>query len=85
MSSGNIHCLKIWPEFFKAVVAGDKTFEIRKNDRRFRVGDVLVLEEFDPKKCDYTGEKSRAKITYVLEGGQFGLKSGFVCMGIKRI
>lgn len=30
-----IHELKILPEYFEAVVSGDKRFEIRKNDRNY--------------------------------------------------
>ncbi|HBD0694848.1 TPA: DUF3850 domain-containing protein, partial [Enterococcus faecalis] len=40
-----IHTLKIETEFFKAVKERRKTFEIRKNDRNFQVGDILILEE----------------------------------------
>lgn len=44
------HELKIWPEYFNAVRRGDKTFEIRKDDRapRFEVGDFVLLKEWDP-------------------------------------
>ncbi|MCX7610250.1 MAG: DUF3850 domain-containing protein [Ignavibacterium sp.] len=38
-----VHKLKIYPEFFKEVCSGKKTFEIRKNDRGFQVGDILLL------------------------------------------
>lgn len=44
------HKLKIWPRMFEAVQRGDKTFEIRKNDRDYQTGDTLVLEEWDPAK-----------------------------------
>ena len=37
-----IHTLKIETEFFKAVKERRKTFEIRKNDRNFQVGDILI-------------------------------------------
>ena len=39
-----IHELKIYPEYFKAVISGEKTFEIRKNDRPFatREGDEQI-------------------------------------------
>ena len=40
------HELKIWPEYFDPVEAGLKTFEIRKNDRGFAMGDRLLLREF---------------------------------------
>lgn len=42
------HELKTWPEFFGPILKGEKTFEIRANDRKFNVGDVLILREFRP-------------------------------------
>lgn len=44
------HELKTLPVYFDAVARGDKTFEVRKNDRDFQTGDTLVLREFDPAK-----------------------------------
>lgn len=43
------HELKIWPQFYQAVVDGKKTFEVRENDRGFQAGDTVSLMEFDPK------------------------------------
>lgn len=40
-----IHELKILPEYYKAQVEGKKNFEIRKNDRDYKLGDKLVLQE----------------------------------------
>lgn len=78
------HELKIWPEYFKAVKNGTKTFELRKNDRDFKVGDILVLKEWKPGLIDstgpeeivieeqgYTGRKIEKKISFILNGGQF--------------
>ena len=42
------HHLKTWPAEFSAVISGQKKFELRRNDRDFQVGDVLVLKEFVP-------------------------------------
>ena len=43
-----VHALKIYPEYYEAVKSGKKPFEVRKNDRDFKVGDILALNEFDP-------------------------------------
>lgn len=42
------HELKCWPESFEAIATGVKTFEIRKDDRGYRVGDYLLLREWKP-------------------------------------
>ena len=42
-----IHELKIQSEYFVAVNNKTKTFEIRKNDRDFKVGDKILLREID--------------------------------------
>jgi hypothetical protein len=78
-----VHVLKIWPEHYVEVVAGRKTFEIRKDDRGgFHVGDVLFLHEWDPTTEKYTGRRYGCVATYVLSGGQFGLAEGYVAMAI---
>lgn len=40
-----IHNLKIKSEHLEAIISGVKTFEIRKNDRNFKVGDRVTLIE----------------------------------------
>ena len=40
------HNLKTWPQPFRAVLAGNKHHEVRRSDRDFEVGDVLVLQEW---------------------------------------
>lgn len=78
-----IHELKIHPEYFKAVVLGDKTFEIRKNDRNYSVGDLLVLKEYST-ESGYTGKYTIVKTTYVLTDPEF-VKEGFAVLGIASI
>ncbi len=85
------HQLKTWPEYFAAVYAGDKTFEVRKDDRSFAVGDCLQLIEWDPTVRDRltgmpsgeTGRVLRAVITYKMPGGRFGLRRDMCVLGFK--
>lgn len=84
-----IHVLNILPEFFDAIVDGTKTFEVRRNDRDFRVGDTLVLRRYDPMTREQFRDESgcipRAQrlVTYILEGDSFGIDTGYVVMGLK--
>ncbi|CCL67020.1 TPA: DUF3850 domain-containing protein [Clostridioides difficile] len=75
-----IHELKILPQYFKEVVNGNKNFEVRKNDRGFKKGDLLVLQEFDGEK--YTGLETRKEITYLLDNSNY-LQDGYVVLGMK--
>jgi hypothetical protein len=75
------HNLKTCPEFFDAVLKGDKTFEVRLNDRGFRVGDNLVLKEWLPNTKQYTGRQTKRSITYILSG--LGLQPNWIVMAIK--
>jgi hypothetical protein len=45
-----IHDLKSWPLPFMHVRSGAKRFEVRKNDRDYQQGDLVVLREFVPTK-----------------------------------
>ena len=78
-----IHELKTWKEYFQEVFLGRKTFEVRKNDRDFQKGDTLILEEWDNKKQEYTGRRMVMNVSYILQGGQFGIEEGFVVMSIQ--
>ena len=77
-----VHDLKTWPEYYAAVRDGMKPFEVRKNDRDFRVNDLLRLWEFDPKLAIHTGSYVMRRVTYVLDGGQFGVEPGYVVLGL---
>ena len=75
------HTLKIFPDFWDAVTRGDKTFEVRRDDRGFSVGDMLELIRM--------GEPTAARrrltyaITYILPGGQYGIEPGYVVLGLR--
>ena len=76
-----IHALKIDPEYYEAIQNGKKRFEIRRNDRNFRVGDYLALNELDDTRTKYTGRSLIVKVTYMLSNENY-LQPGFVAMGI---
>jgi len=72
-----IHELKIKPEYFAAVVSGDKTFEIRNNaDRNFQVGDTLLLWGWDG---GFTGQTVERVVSYITD---FEQKPGYVVLGL---
>lgn len=76
------HDLKILPEFYQAVKNGEKTFEVRKNDRDFKKYDVIILREWDGEK--YTGRWLERSIGYILPGGAYGIEDGYVVLALKR-
>lgn len=74
------HNVKIQPEYYKAVIAGMKTFELRKNDRNYEVGDTVCLEEHDGD--EFTGRYVTVTITYVLKNvPEYGLQDGYCIFG----
>lgn len=77
-----IHQFKILPEYFEAVVEGKKTFEIRINDRGFKEGDFLALNEF-AEGGYYTGRSCVVFVDYILGDTKELLLDGVVCMAIK--
>lgn len=76
------HELKIDQEYFEAVKDGRKKFEIRKNDRDYKVGDILVLLEYDKYYEAFTGEKITVEITYLTGYAQ---QNDYVVLGIEEI
>ena len=57
---------KTWPEAFEKVLSGEKTFDARLANFDCKSGDLLVLEEYNPKLKRHTGRKIEKKITFVL-------------------
>lgn len=83
-----IHKLKLNSCYYEDSAAGIKTFEIRKNDRDFKVGDILELREWIwgglDGKGTYTGEVHWKIITYILDDEEY-LYEGFVCLAVSPI
>ncbi|VDG18564.1 hypothetical protein [Lactobacillus brevis] [Lactiplantibacillus mudanjiangensis] len=79
VQDSNLHELKIAPQYMAAQLAGTKRFEIRKNDRGYKVGDRLWLREWDD---HYTGRTTVVTITYITDYQQ---KPGYVVLSTKMI
>lgn len=43
-----MHTLKTWEPYFSATLRGEKTFEVRKNDRNYAVGDIIKHVQCHP-------------------------------------
>ncbi len=52
--------------YFQEILDGKKTFDARLANFNCKVGDILVLEEYDQKKKEYTGRVLEKEITFIL-------------------
>ena len=77
-----VHELKIAPNYFEKVVSKEKSFEVRYNDRDFKIGDILKLMEYVD--GSYTGQSIYVKVTYILREFE-GLQPNFVALSIELI
>lgn len=94
-----IHSVKCNYKHFETLKDGTKTFEVRKKDRLYEVGDYLAINEFIPDKNldpyeshtdlritnggGYTGDCLLFRITYILDDPEF-CKDGMVVLGLAR-
>ena len=78
------HFLKTVQPYFSDVRSRSKSFELRKDDRGFAVGDVLILQEYDPVSGAYTNEQEERVVGYIFRGGLFGLSEGYCILGFQN-
>ena len=83
------HRLKVFIKYADAIMNGTKTFEVRKNDRGYEVGDKIVFD--DVTNDGYSvGEAARHplngatyRIDYILDGFE-GLAQKYVALAISK-
>lgn len=75
-----IHEIKLRTEYFYNVLNGDKTFEIRYNDRNYQKGDKVLLKEFHP-----TIYKSREISAVIGDVVSFKQKEDWVVFSLKDV
>lgn len=80
-----LHNIELREEFADAVLNGDKSFEVRENDRGYQKGDLVKFDVIDRFQIS-TGHpltKETYRITYVLN--ERGIEPMFVVFGIKNV
>lgn len=81
-----IHELKCWDRVFQDKWRGLKPWEFRKNDRDYKVGDIIIEREYRKMPLEYseykpyTGREVHEVIKYIIQGGQFGIPEGYCIM-----
>jgi Domain of unknown function (DUF3850) len=79
------HILKTWADYWDVIALGEKNFEVRRDDRGFQKGDVLILRRAAKDQKTFASQSDlRREVTYILTGGQFGIEPGYVVMGLKK-
>lgn len=76
------HAVKSCPDQFRLARDGIKQFEVRKNDRGYKVGDILILQEWDNEKKHFTSNAISCRIEFILQG-EFGLPKDLAVLQIK--
>jgi hypothetical protein len=75
------HDIKIDIEHFGAIIGGRKTFEISKNDRGYKVADVVRMRELNAQGI-LTGRSAIVQITYITDYVQ---REGYVVWAFELI
>ena len=78
------HELKTWPGFFDGLMTHQKSAEVRRNDRGFKVGDLLVLREFNAETDDYTGRFENRIVSRVDDLRLVIGREGFVLLSFEE-
>ena len=89
-----LHELKILHPYLIDITIGTKTFELRKNDRDYQVGDLIHFidireDDTENDKCvcePYIDENTLYRITYVLKNVEkYGLDKDYCILAIKKL
>ena len=78
------HDLKTWPPYFQMILDGRKTFDLRVDDRGFREGDILLLNEYLPDQKRYTGRAVSCEVGLIVRG-EWGLKEDVCAMSLLAV
>lgn len=79
-----IHDLKTINPYFTDVWEFRKTFEVRLDDRGYKLGDILNLKEYDPETDTFSGREFQGLVEYILKDYE-ALSPGYVVMRFEYI
>lgn len=85
MRDNKTHSLKIDPKYFYQVEIFNKRFELRKNDRNYKLHDIIELREYDNETSLFTGNWIKAEVTFILNSEDFKLLEDYVILSIRVI
>lgn len=85
-----VHDLKCLPDYFEAVISGAKTHETRKDDRGFKVGDILRLREWSDTRWHrsdgYSGRVEERRVSYIAHPSPHTpIPEGYVVMSLAHL
>lgn len=81
-----VHGLKVQTQFWADLWEFRTTAQLRQDDRQYRVGDVLLLREYNP-QFGYTGMNCKRRVTHILrhEDVPYGVRRGWCILSTAKI
>lgn len=80
---GIVHVLKLDHDFYLPIRSGQKTFEVRLNDRDYAVDDILVLRDFHPHAKSYSSVRPEIRVVTYITNFPPAIREGWVCMAVR--
>lgn len=80
-----VHNLKTIGAAWDAVELGEKTFEVRRNDRFYQRGDLVRLIRLPEGEANILAQPMiiTRRVGWMLQGGQLGIEPGFVVFSLE--
>lgn len=66
-----IHSVKCNPDYFTALQNGNKTFEVRRKDRPYQIGDFFAVNEFADFNYKYSSDDMREEFSRISDNGRY--------------
>lgn len=80
------HIVKSETDYFSQLWRGQRAFEVRRNDRGYAVGDIIVFQEYDRVNGAYSDREERRRISFILPADtRLGLMPGYCVLGLTAV